>query len=481
MNSFRLSSCLLVNTRISSVAPLSYRQWPINCCCLSTSSIIYSRDQPRTPSKKSDIYKRKNDVASINRSLSTTMREQKHMRTPPKKNDSNKRKNDVASVNRSLSTTMREQKHIRTPKKNDSNKHKDIAIPFSRTKKQQPNYFKDPYLLTDKLNRLYKAGKLEEALELLKETPIKAQSPVVWNELIQAYGRAGQGKNAWHAYNQMKKRGFKPTGQTFTNLLNAFARSQNVNIALTDTVLRSITDATSAASSIEDVYGRLSQIHLNVAIKVYAKAAHTNRLDQIVRVLRERQRMDSVAASTLIAAFARMDEFDRAWDIWKNDVRIGGIPVDSVLIGSILLACSRVTIKDAQHRAFFIADHYLGLGDEQQQQQQSLSSDNENATTTTTATTNDDDAHRYLAPTPANMNLLMLCCARMQQPKRGYQYFCRALDKYASTGVYQPDLPNFLSATGLLVSDIKRIRDKLDDQYVTSDNSKSSQFHHKKQ
>jgi hypothetical protein len=271
----------------------------------------------------------------------------------------------------------------------------------------------------------------------------------------------------------MKKRGFTPTGQTFTNLLNAFARSQNVNVALTDKILRSITNATSATDSIEDVCGRLSQIHLNVAIKVYVKAADINRLDQIVRALRERQCMDSIAASTFITAFARMNEFDRAWEIWKNDVRLGGIPVDNVLISSILLACSKVTVKDLQHRAFFIADHYLGLSEEQQQLPSS--NDNKNATTAS------NDAHCYLAPTPANMDLLMLCCSRMKQPKRGYQYFCRALDRYGSTGAYQPDLKNFLSATGLLVSDIRKIRDKSDYYYIAPSNSKTSQFHHQKQ
>jgi hypothetical protein len=180
------------------VIPLLSRQWPSNRW-LATSSIAWSRNQSHTPKKNN---KRKNDTKLIARQspISSTTRQQKQIRKS-KNNNIYECKDGSKSVNHWLSISIRQQKQIRIPKNNDNDK--DVTIPFNRTKHQQPNYFKDPYLLADKLNRLYKSDKLEEALELLKEAPIKAQSPVVWNELIQAYGRVGQRKNAWYAYNQV--------------------------------------------------------------------------------------------------------------------------------------------------------------------------------------------------------------------------------------------------------------------------------------
>ncbi|KAI9597964.1 hypothetical protein BDF19DRAFT_433151 [Syncephalis fuscata] len=353
----------------------------------------------------------------------------------------------------------------RYAKNKDYKRGKD-SMQTSRSKTERPNYFEDPYLLTEKLNRLVRTNRLEEAFELVKEAPKRAQSPVVWNELIQAYARAQQGKKAWQAYNQMKKRGLTPTGQTYTNLLNALARSPIVNVALADKVLRKIADAPSETDSIEDLCGRLSQTHLNVAIKVYAAAADVERLDQIVRALRTRQRIDAIAATTLITTFARMNDFDRAWDIWKNDVRLGNLKVDSVLVGAILMACSRVTAKDSQHRAFFIADHYLGLGEQ-------VPSSN---------TDSQDLLHApevHLAPTPANMDLLMLCCARLKQSKRGYQYFIRALDRHRMTGSYQPDMRNFLSATGLILSSIHETKESSERVEFKAKHVKNERIHQK--
>lgn len=50
----------------------------------------------------------------------------------------------------------------------------------------------DPYLLSNKVSRLITTGKHEEAMDLVKNAPIRLQSEVVWNQLIS--GQASQGK-----------------------------------------------------------------------------------------------------------------------------------------------------------------------------------------------------------------------------------------------------------------------------------------------
>lgn len=57
-----------------------------------------------------------------------------------------------------------------------------------------------PYELTLRLTKLCEEGKMDEAIETLKNMPLDAQNPAVWNTMISHAGRAGRFQLAYQLY-----------------------------------------------------------------------------------------------------------------------------------------------------------------------------------------------------------------------------------------------------------------------------------------
>lgn len=55
----------------------------------------------------------------------------------------------------------------------------------------------DPYLLSNKVTRLISGRQFEEAMELVKNAPIRLQSDVVWNQLIAGFAEYGRCNGAF--------------------------------------------------------------------------------------------------------------------------------------------------------------------------------------------------------------------------------------------------------------------------------------------
>ncbi|KAG0275128.1 hypothetical protein BGZ95_009146, partial [Linnemannia exigua] len=60
---------------------------------------------------------------------------------------------------------------------------------------------KDPYLLSEKVVKFAKNGKLDDAITLVMEAPKSRQNEVVWNHLIQESSKLGKINQSWQLLN----------------------------------------------------------------------------------------------------------------------------------------------------------------------------------------------------------------------------------------------------------------------------------------
>jgi hypothetical protein len=63
---------------------------------------------------------------------------------------------------------------------------------------------KDPYLLSEKVVKFSKNGKLDDAITLVMESPKSRQNEVVWNHLIQESSKLGKINQSWQLLNDVK-------------------------------------------------------------------------------------------------------------------------------------------------------------------------------------------------------------------------------------------------------------------------------------
>ncbi|KAM3581033.1 hypothetical protein VKS41_006479 [Umbelopsis sp. WA50703] len=167
----------------------------------------------------------------------------------------------------------------------------------------------DPYYLSKKITKLLNKDNLEEAVTAVKTSPINLQSEVVWNQLIAKHAKHGRSGAAFSLVTEMKRRGFKPTDQTFTSLLVALSMNPG------DNVLQKANDLHQSLSEA----GHMSKYHYNSLLQVYARAgAHR----QMMRVFHEMKSSsnspDAFTYNIVLNSFARNDEgdFNELMQVW---------------------------------------------------------------------------------------------------------------------------------------------------------------------
>ncbi|EAU84780.1 hypothetical protein CC1G_00299 [Coprinopsis cinerea okayama7 len=82
----------------------------------------------------------------------------------------------------------------------------------------------DPYILAKRLRALCQAGKVDDAVAMLKNSPRDAMNTPVWNTMIWEALKNRRFQLAYKLYVDMKRRGFSPTTRTFQTMFTGLSK-----------------------------------------------------------------------------------------------------------------------------------------------------------------------------------------------------------------------------------------------------------------
>ncbi|SCZ91655.1 BZ3500_MvSof-1268-A1-R1_Chr5-1g07585 [Microbotryum saponariae] len=117
----------------------------------------------------------------------------------------------------------------RTPRhKSHSNSNSNSNPALRSHFRQNGQPYDDSYLLCDQVRLLCSRDQLERAIDLVRRTPARTCTVVVWNvlinEVLQRFGDTGKAYELWM---EMKRRGFVPSTRSFATALRGFASVAN--------------------------------------------------------------------------------------------------------------------------------------------------------------------------------------------------------------------------------------------------------------
>ncbi|KAF9957067.1 hypothetical protein BGZ72_002210 [Mortierella alpina] len=293
---------------------------------------------------------------------------------------------------------------------------------------------KDPYLLSEKVLKFSRNGKLDDAITLVLEAPKSRQNEVVWNHLIQESSRLGKTTQSWKLLNDMKKRGFEPNDRTFTILLNALAinSSSPNNVSRAKALYQQMQDS-------EDTPPTLT--HTNALLKVCAR---NNDHEALLNVYNSMPTTgpnapDVVTFNLLINSLARMGGdkgFEQAWKIWEDCLgakaqRPDHIDLDQALVDAMLLACREARSSAYAKRGLRLVESLYGLEPSTPATQKSASKPGSKALEDMTAT------ERAISPSkglglgailrkdtiqPRTVELLLSICSKLKDYSMAQHY-----------------------------------------------------------
>ncbi|TFK75914.1 hypothetical protein BDN72DRAFT_831351 [Pluteus cervinus] len=108
-------------------------------------------------------------------------------------------------------------------------RHYDPSHEAEKTKKDGEIRLLEPFVLSARLKKLCDAGKVEEAVAMLKNAPLDASNTAVWNTLIWECMKARKFTVAYKLYVDMKRRGFSPSTRTFQTMFSGLSRIEQWN------------------------------------------------------------------------------------------------------------------------------------------------------------------------------------------------------------------------------------------------------------
>ncbi|KAF9297159.1 hypothetical protein BGZ88_010898 [Linnemannia elongata] len=312
---------------------------------------------------------------------------------------------------------------------------------------------KDPYLLSEKVVKFSKNGKLDDAITLVMEAPKSRQNEVVWNHLIQESSKLGKINQSWQLLNDMKKRGFEPSERTFTILLNSLA----INASSPNSVPRARALYQQLQDS-EDLSP--TTVHTNALLKVCTRQHDYTALQEVYASMSKSgdNAPDVITYSTVINAYARKggDEgFEMAWKVWEDLVqdkarRGEDVELDSRIVDAVLLACRGARSAVFVKRGYKLVESLYGLP-----ASSSTSGSGSSPATTAAATT---ATERAISPTkslglspaslrketihPRTVELLLSICLKLKDYTRAAHYMTLIHSHFPN---FTPD-PQFLSS-----------------------------------
>ncbi|PPQ98504.1 hypothetical protein CVT24_003995 [Panaeolus cyanescens] len=88
----------------------------------------------------------------------------------------------------------------------------------------------EPHVLSARLKKLCDAGKIDDAVHMLKNAPLDAQNTPVWNTLIWETLKAKRYQLSYQLYVDMKRKGFSPSIRTFQTFFNGLSKIENWSV-----------------------------------------------------------------------------------------------------------------------------------------------------------------------------------------------------------------------------------------------------------
>ncbi|KAL4260784.1 Pentatricopeptide repeat-containing protein [Pleurotus pulmonarius] len=85
----------------------------------------------------------------------------------------------------------------------------------------------EPHVLSARLKKLCDAGKIDDAVTVLKNVPLGAQNVPVWNTLIWECMKAKKYTLAYKLFTDMKRRGHSPNTRTYQTMFSGLSRIEN--------------------------------------------------------------------------------------------------------------------------------------------------------------------------------------------------------------------------------------------------------------
>ncbi|KAL0949983.1 hypothetical protein HGRIS_009997 [Hohenbuehelia grisea] len=248
-----------------------------------------------------------------------------------------------------------------------------------RDEDSQQRRLLEPHVLSQRLKKLCDAGKVDEAVTMLKSMPLDAQNPQVWNTLIWECMKAKRYSLSYQLYTDMKRRGFSPTTRTYQTMFSGLSRidhwsahtKQLANAhALYDYFNRHIASVKQHNPDSEE----LSNIPLTYYIRILGETGHYQTIFDVYYALPSEGRMapdqyiytamfNALAGKRVVESTSSEITFD-AKHLWaqaiKGSKRTPGFPLDAHLVTAAIGALARGRAPD-QAQAFSIAREYFGL------------------------------------------------------------------------------------------------------------------------
>ncbi|KAK4053409.1 hypothetical protein OIV83_001574 [Microbotryomycetes sp. JL201] len=168
----------------------------------------------------------------------------------------------------------------------------------ARQHRQNGQDFDDSYFLASRVRLLASRGQLDDATELVKQSPPHSATIVVWNVLINEYLNQNKIKHAYDLWMDAKRRRQRPTSRSFATFLGGAARA---------------TSKQHAAAVPQSTVARV-------------KTVHAQWLEHVARIELSRRHLPEAPA----AALSRIDSDDQVEHDSDND--ISALPTNHFLV-----------------------------------------------------------------------------------------------------------------------------------------------------
>ncbi|KAL1747453.1 hypothetical protein HDZ31DRAFT_31831 [Schizophyllum fasciatum] len=224
----------------------------------------------------------------------------------------------------------------------------------------------DPYVLSKRLQKMCSEGKLEDAIETLKNMPRDASSTPVWNMIIWECMKAKKYKTAYQLYVEMKRRGYSPSVRTFKTMFTGLSRIEHwpTHSKQLDNA-RSLYDAfmkfMRSVQKHDPTSDQLSVDPLAMYIRILAESGNHREMWDVYNGL---DTQGPLAANVLIytamfdaLAAAGPSEGGEAKLLWQQALK-AGIPVDSHLVSAALAALAKGRTPDKALALKLLAEYY---------------------------------------------------------------------------------------------------------------------------